>query len=158
MAGIERTRSAEKGSARRPELGHQPYQMGKAVSAPAQYTPIQVRELLNSVPRICLSHLPTPLDLAPRLSERLGITLRIKREDCAGLTFGGNYARVVEFTLADALAANADAVIHGAAGQSNRPARSGMSSGSKKLIQDRPFSRQSPARSPARSCRPCRRC
>jgi 1-aminocyclopropane-1-carboxylate deaminase/D-cysteine desulfhydrase-like pyridoxal-dependent ACC family enzyme len=119
MAGIERTRSAEKGSARRPELGHQPYQMGKAVSAPAQYTPIQVRELLNSVPRICLSHLPTPLDLAPRLSERLGITLRIKREDCAGLTFGGNYARAVEFTLADALAANADAVIHGAAGQSN---------------------------------------
>jgi L-cysteate sulfo-lyase len=77
------------------------------------------RGLTARVPRVRLAHLPTPLDAAPRLSSELGINLSIKREDCAGLAFGGNYTRMAELTIADAIASGADAIIHGAAEQSN---------------------------------------
>jgi D-cysteine desulfhydrase/L-cysteate sulfo-lyase len=55
--------------------------------------------------------LPTPLQEMPRLSERLGVRLLMKRDDLTGLAFGGNKARSLEFRLAEALAADADAIV-----------------------------------------------
>lgn len=79
----------------------------------------RVREMLAALPRVSLAHLPTPLDDCPRLSSSVGVALRIKREDCTGLAFGGNKVRQHEYILGDALAAGADCLIQGAASQSN---------------------------------------
>jgi L-cysteate sulfo-lyase len=73
----------------------------------------------DKLPRVCLTHLPTPLERLPRLSERLGIDLWIKRDDCTGLAFGGNKSRKLEFTLGEALAQGADTVIAASGFQSN---------------------------------------
>jgi D-cysteine desulfhydrase family pyridoxal phosphate-dependent enzyme len=71
-------------------------------------------------PRVSLAHLPTPLELLERLSERLGgPPILIKRDDCTGLAFGGNKTRKLEFLFADALAAGADTVITAGGLQSN---------------------------------------
>jgi D-cysteine desulfhydrase family pyridoxal phosphate-dependent enzyme len=70
-------------------------------------------------PRVSLAHLPTPLDEAPRLSERLGVRVLIKRDDTTGLALGGNKARKLEFVLAEALAAGADTIITTGSSQSN---------------------------------------
>ena len=46
---------------------------------------------LDSIPRIRLTSLPTPLDDAPRLAKKLGLRkLLIKRDDCTTLAGGGN--------------------------------------------------------------------
>ena len=71
------------------------------------------------LPRYPLAHLPTPLENLPRLSEKLGIELWIKRDDQTGLASGGNKTRKLEYLIADALASNADTVITGGAPQSN---------------------------------------
>ena len=39
-------------------------------------------ERLSSFNRAAFAHLPTRLEFAPRLSEKLGIELWIKRDDC----------------------------------------------------------------------------
>jgi L-cysteate sulfo-lyase len=75
--------------------------------------------LLNRLPRVRLAHLPTPLDECERLSEHLGIRLRVKREDCTGLALGGNKVREHEYVLADAVSSGADCIVQGAASQSN---------------------------------------
>lgn len=41
---------------------------------------------LSRSPRIRLGHLPTPLELMPRLSAMLGPEIWIKRDDCTGLS------------------------------------------------------------------------
>lgn len=67
-----------------------------------------------------LAHLPTPLELLPRLSKHLGgPNIYVKRDDCTGLGTGGNKTRKLEFLMADALAKNATAVITQGAVQSN---------------------------------------
>jgi D-cysteine desulfhydrase family pyridoxal phosphate-dependent enzyme len=66
-----------------------------------------------------LAQLPTPLQEAPRLSERLGMRILIKRDDQTGLALGGNKARKLEFLIAAALAAHSDAVITTGGSQSN---------------------------------------
>jgi 1-aminocyclopropane-1-carboxylate deaminase/D-cysteine desulfhydrase-like pyridoxal-dependent ACC family enzyme len=71
-------------------------------------------------PRIRLVHLPTPLEAAPRLSEALGITLLIKREDLAGLCVGGNKSRLLEFAIGSLRGRGVDTLIAHAAGQSNK--------------------------------------
>ena len=53
-------------------------------------------------PRVRLGHAPTPLDPAPNLGAALGIDLRIKRDDCTGLAFGGNKVRQLEFHFGEA--------------------------------------------------------
>jgi L-cysteate sulfo-lyase len=54
------------------------------------------------------------------LSSQLGgPTLWVKRDDCTGLSTGGNKTRKLEYLLADALAAGADTVITQGAVQSN---------------------------------------
>jgi len=69
---------------------------------------------------VSLAHLPTPLELLPRLSKHLGgPNIYVKRDDCTGLGTGGNKTRKLEFLMADALAKNATAVITQGAVQSN---------------------------------------
>lgn len=69
--------------------------------------------------RIALADLPTPIHPAPRLSERLGVELRVKRDDQTGLALGGNKARKLEWLLADALARGCDTLVAAGGAQSN---------------------------------------
>jgi len=76
--------------------------------------------LLSRFPRVSLAHLPTPLELMPRLSEHLGgPNIYVKRDDCTGLGTGGNKTRKLEFLMADAVEKNADVIITQGAVQSN---------------------------------------
>jgi D-cysteine desulfhydrase family pyridoxal phosphate-dependent enzyme len=71
-------------------------------------------------PPVSLAHLPTPIELLPRLSQDVsGATLLVKRDDCTGLAMGGNKARQLEFYFGDALAQGADTVLITGAVQSN---------------------------------------
>lgn len=75
---------------------------------------------LARFPRVHLAHLPTPLEPMDRLSKHLGgPRLWIKRDDCTGLSTGGNKTRKLEFLLGEALAKGADTVITQGATQSN---------------------------------------
>ena len=66
---------------------------------------------LESMPRVRLAHLPTPLDDAPRLSALLGgPRILIKRDDMTGLAFGGNKTRKLEYLLGDAMRLGADTI------------------------------------------------
>lgn len=75
---------------------------------------------LARFPRIFAAHLPTPLERLDRLSKALGgPEIWIKRDDCTGLSTGGNKTRKLEFLMGEAQAAGADAVITMGAVQSN---------------------------------------
>lgn len=75
---------------------------------------------LARFPRIFLAHLPTPLERMDRLSAALGgPEIWIKRDDCTGLSTGGNKTRKLEFLIAEAEAEGADMVITQGATQSN---------------------------------------
>lgn len=75
---------------------------------------------LSRFPRQRLAHLPTPLEPMERLSKHLGgANLWIKRDDCTGLSSGGNKTRKLEFLMGDALAKGADTIITQGAIQSN---------------------------------------
>ncbi len=93
-------------------------------------------------PRVRLGHLPTPLEPMPRLSEALGAEIWIKRDDCTGLSTGGNKTRKLEYLMAEAREAGADMVMTQGAVQSNHArqtaaaaARMGM--GCHVLLEDR---------------------
>ena len=76
--------------------------------------------LLSRFPRIRLAHLPTPLERLDRLSEVLGgPEIWIKRDDCTGLSTGGNKTRKLEFLMAEAQLQGADLVMTQGATQSN---------------------------------------
>lgn len=75
---------------------------------------------LSRYPRLHIAHLPTPLEPMERLSKLLGgPRLWIKRDDCTGLSTGGNKTRKLEFLMADALEKKADTIITQGATQSN---------------------------------------
>jgi L-cysteate sulfo-lyase len=74
---------------------------------------------LARFPRVRLAHLPTPLEPLPRLGEKLGIDLWIKRDDATGLAGGGNKTRKLEFLLGDAFEQGADVLVTQGAVQSN---------------------------------------
>lgn len=75
---------------------------------------------LAKFPRVSLGHFPTPLEPMDRLSEVLGgPRLWVKRDDCTGLSSGGNKTRKLEFLMADAVEQGADAIITQGATQSN---------------------------------------
>lgn len=75
---------------------------------------------LARFPRVHLAHLPTPLERMDRLSEALGgPEIWIKRDDCTGLSTGGNKTRKLEFLMAEAQADGADLVMTQGATQSN---------------------------------------
>ena len=74
---------------------------------------------IDRFPRVRLGHAPTSLDPAPNLGAALGIDLRVKRDDCTGLAFGGNKVRQLEFHFGEARASGADTVLVTGAVQSN---------------------------------------
>lgn len=79
----------------------------------------ELRQAVARQSRVTLGHFPTPLDEAPRLSDRLGVRLLIKRDDQTGLALGGNKVRKLEFLLADALSRGADTIVTTGGSQSN---------------------------------------
>ncbi len=75
---------------------------------------------LARFPRIRLGHAPTPLEPMENLSRLLGgPRLWIKRDDCTGLSTGGNKTRKLEYLMADARERGADTVVTQGATQSN---------------------------------------
>ena len=75
---------------------------------------------LARFPRVRFAHLPTPLEPLPRLSRELGgPEIWIKRDDCTGMSSGGNKTRKLEFLMAEAEAMGADLVMTQGATQSN---------------------------------------
>ena len=79
-----------------------------------------LRRSLDAFPRVQLGHLATPLEPMDRLSEELkGPRFWVKRDDCTGLSSGGNKTRKLEFLIADALAKSATCIITQGATQSN---------------------------------------
>lgn len=93
----------------------------------ADYTPTKSLGLckdlaltLAGFPRLRLGHLPTPLEPMDRLSEYLGgPRLWVKRDDCTGLSSGGNKTRKLEFLMAAARKNGATTIITQGATQSN---------------------------------------
>lgn len=79
-----------------------------------------LKRALDTFPRIKLGHLPTPLEPMDRLSKELGgPRIWVKRDDCTGLSSGGNKTRKLEFLMADARQKRADTIITQGATQSN---------------------------------------
>ena len=79
-----------------------------------------IQSAIDSCPRQRLLHLPTPLQPLDRLRQEIGgPRIWIKRDDLTGLAFGGNKSRYLEFTLAEAIASGADAVVLSAVVHSN---------------------------------------
>lgn len=75
---------------------------------------------LAKFPRIRCGHFPTPLEPMENLTKHLGgPKLWIKRDDCTGLSTGGNKTRKLEYLMAEAMAQKADTVITQGATQSN---------------------------------------
>ena len=75
---------------------------------------------LARFPRRFIAHLPTPLERMERLSRELnGPEIWIKRDDCTGLSTGGNKTRKLEFLMAEAELEGAEMVMTQGATQSN---------------------------------------
>lgn len=77
---------------------------------------------LDRFPRHPLTFGPSPLEPLPRLSAHLGGQVEIwaKRDDCnAGLAFGGNKTRKLEYLVPDALAQGCDTLVSIGGVQSN---------------------------------------
>lgn len=79
-----------------------------------------MKNRLDKIPVIKLSNLPTPLEKAPRLAEKIGLSkLLIKRDDLTGLAGGGNKARKLEYDFAEIIHGGYDVVITAGGIQSN---------------------------------------
>lgn len=75
---------------------------------------------LETLPRVLLAVLPTPVHDLGRLSRILGgPRLLVKRDDLTGLAFGGNKTRKLEYLVGEALASDTDTLITTGAAQSN---------------------------------------
>jgi L-cysteate sulfo-lyase len=80
----------------------------------------ELKQALDKLPRVELAHLPTPFDPCPGLTRTLGgPEIWIKRDDMTGLATGGNKTRMFEYTLGKAIENGVEAVVGGAAVQSN---------------------------------------
>ncbi len=83
--------------------------------------------LTDTLPRVALAHLPTPLEEMARLrvvlqaetGKRSVPRLLIKRDDQTGLAAGGNKTRKLEYLLGQAQASGADTLLTAGAPQSN---------------------------------------
>jgi D-cysteine desulfhydrase len=69
--------------------------------------------------RIERARLPTPVQPARKLSQKLGVELLVKRDDLTGSSLSGNKIRKLEFLFAEAAAQGADTVITCGGEQSN---------------------------------------
>lgn len=74
---------------------------------------------LEDIPRLSLGFMPTPIEKMERLSEELGISLSMKRDDFTGFGGGGNKVRKLEFLMADAVAQGVKVLITTGGHQSN---------------------------------------
>jgi len=75
---------------------------------------------IDTLPRVRINFLPTPLVELKRLGSFLGgPTILMKRDDMTGVALGGNKTRKLEFLLGEAVAQRCDTVITGGAMQSN---------------------------------------
>jgi D-cysteine desulfhydrase len=76
--------------------------------------------MLDKIATIKLANLPTPLEEAPRLANKIGLSkLYFKRDDLTGLAGGGNKARKLEYDFHDILSGGFDVVITAGGIQSN---------------------------------------
>jgi D-cysteine desulfhydrase family pyridoxal phosphate-dependent enzyme len=76
--------------------------------------------ILDTIDRLKLTDLPTPLEELPRLGKELGlIRLLVKRDDLTSLAMGGNKARKLEYDLAPCVKGGHDTVITIGGVQSN---------------------------------------
>ncbi|MEO8231550.1 MAG: pyridoxal-phosphate dependent enzyme [Ignavibacteriota bacterium] len=67
---------------------------------------------LDKIPTIKFAYLPTPLEEAPRLAEKIGLSkLYFKRDDLTGLAGGGNKARKLEYDFAEIISGGYDVVV-----------------------------------------------
>jgi D-cysteine desulfhydrase family pyridoxal phosphate-dependent enzyme len=81
---------------------------------------MRLNHSLDKIQIIKLTSLPTPLDEAPRLADKIGVSkLFIKRDDLTGLAGGGNKARKLEYDFAEILNGGYDVVITAGGIQSN---------------------------------------
>ncbi|KAI0178980.1 putative 1-aminocyclopropane-1-carboxylate deaminase [Hypoxylon sp. FL1284] len=83
---------------------------------------LRLPEPFASIPRTPLLFGPSPIQALPRVSAALGGRVHVyaKRDDCnAGLAFGGNKTRKLEYLAADALARGADTLVSVGGVQSN---------------------------------------
>jgi 1-aminocyclopropane-1-carboxylate deaminase len=83
---------------------------------------VPVMASLADFPRVELLFGPSPVHRLERLTEHLGgdVALWAKRDDCnAGLAFGGNKTRKLEYLVADALAQGCDTLVSIGGVQSN---------------------------------------
>ncbi len=69
--------------------------------------------------RVALAHLPTPLQVLPRLSDELGVELWVKRDDLTESVASGNKIRKLEYLLHEARAQEADTLVSCGGVQSN---------------------------------------
>jgi D-cysteine desulfhydrase family pyridoxal phosphate-dependent enzyme len=75
---------------------------------------------LNKIRTIKIASLPTPLDEAKRLADKIGLSkLFIKRDDFTGLAGGGNKARKLEYDFAEIINGGYDVIITAGGIQSN---------------------------------------
>jgi L-cysteate sulfo-lyase len=75
---------------------------------------------LNSLPRVRLANLPTPLQELPNLTKALkGPRIFVKRDDLTGLAFGGNKTRKLEYLMGEAVQEKADSIVTHAGFHSN---------------------------------------
>ena len=75
---------------------------------------------LDKIETIKLANLPTPIEEAKRLAERIGLLkLLIKRDDLTGLAGGGNKARKLEYDFAEIIKNGYDVVLTAGGVQSN---------------------------------------
>ncbi len=78
-----------------------------------------LKQALARFPTVAVAHVPTPVEPLNNLGGELGLALRVKRDDCTGLAFGGNKVRQLEFYFGDALDKGADTILITGAVQSN---------------------------------------
>lgn len=74
---------------------------------------------IESIPKLTLGILPTPLYRLDNISKIIGKNIFIKRDDMTGVAFGGNKVRKLEYLLYDAMIQGYDTIITTGAAQSN---------------------------------------
>ncbi len=74
---------------------------------------------MQSIPRLRLAQLPTPFHKLERLSDEIGRSIWVKRDDLTGAATSGNKIRKLEFALAQARAEGAKVIITCGGLQSN---------------------------------------
>lgn len=81
---------------------------------------MKLNHSLNKIQTIKLASIPTPLDEAKRLADKIGLSkLFIKRDDLTGLAGGGNKARKLEYDFAEIINGGFDVIITAGGIQSN---------------------------------------